>query len=99
MARILVASDDPELQSIVTAHLLDDAHHVECAVSGEEAVRLLTAAPLDLVLADCTLLGEEAEFLAERVTSRFGLPVILMTSDPQRLERIERRSLPVLAKP
>jgi two-component system OmpR family response regulator/two-component system phosphate regulon response regulator OmpR len=79
MARILVASDDPDLQSIVTAHLRDDAHHVECAVSGAEALRLLTAGPLDLVLVDCTLLGEEAEFLAARVTSRFGLPVILMT--------------------
>ena len=56
MKRILIADDSPATRALVAAALADSAGlQVESAPSGVEAIKLLTTAEFDLLLADVNM--------------------------------------------
>ena len=57
-AHILVAEDDLQNQQFMKA-VLERDHHVHFAASGEDVWQMVTTQPIDLILMDLTLQGEE----------------------------------------
>jgi two-component system, OmpR family, response regulator len=98
MTRILIVEDHSAVQEVIAEFLRDEGHEVFCAATADAARRLLAAEPIDLMLADCVLRGEQGERLGLHA-SRLGVAVILMTGDAGRLNAVERGTLPVLPKP
>lgn len=50
--RVLVVDDDPDLAERIRSVLVDQGYSVDLAGNGREALRILQAAPFDLVISD-----------------------------------------------
>jgi two-component system, OmpR family, alkaline phosphatase synthesis response regulator PhoP len=53
--RILVVEDEQDILELVRYNLARENYHVFCAVSGEEALRIIASQPLDLIVLDLML--------------------------------------------
>jgi CheY-like chemotaxis protein len=83
MTRILVIDDDRLFRAPATTVLRQAGYEVECASSGEEALRLLESARPDLVLLDLMMPGMGGlEFLRRlRADTRWAaVPVIVLSA-------------------
>jgi len=85
LPRLLIVDDDEDILALLTAFFQGQGYEVAVAQSGAAMFRLLKKQPVDLVILDVMLQGEEGfEIFAQlRVASR--LPVIMLTarSDPE----------------
>jgi CheY-like chemotaxis protein len=67
MPRLLLVDDDRRHLELVSAILEPDAYTIETATSGESAMRMISAAPPDLVVTDLNLSGINGLQLVRRV--------------------------------
>lgn len=95
--RVLVVEDDPLVSDVVVAALEDD-YDTSLVQTSAAAVAGLNRGGFDLVLLDCTLPdGIDARLIP--TAERSGVPVVLMSGDPQRMERVSANARACLAKP
>jgi len=78
-ARILVVEDDDDLRDLLVDELGQDGFQTEGVRSAEDALNAFAAMEPDCVLTDLELPGESGIDLAERLSEKSELPVILMT--------------------
>lgn len=82
--RVLLVEDDADIRGALADALVFEGYHVNCAISGEEALPMLRGAPpFDLLLSDVQLPGMEGDSLAIQVASEGLLPphrIVLMTA-------------------
>ena len=80
---ILVVDDDATNRALIRAYLADDGRVVEAA-SGPEALQLLRAEPIDLLLVDVMMPGMSGYELCREVKGRTSgdvlLPVLMLTA-------------------
>lgn len=80
---ILVVDDDATNRALIRAYLADDGRVVEAA-SGPEALQLLRAEPIDLLLVDVMMPGMSGYELCREVKSKASgdvlLPVLMLTA-------------------
>ena len=78
---ILVVEDDPNLREAVCDTLELAGQAVVSASGGEEALKLLAAQPVALVVSDVRMMPMDGIALLKEIRSRFPhLPVVLMTA-------------------
>ena len=65
--RVLIVDDDPLIRGVVRAVLEDGAYDLEEADSGEEALRVASRRPPDLVLLDVMMPGMDGFAVAEQI--------------------------------
>lgn len=80
---ILVVDDEQDIRELIRYNLTKEGYRVECAVSGEEALRKVRPAPPDLILLDLMLPGVDGlevckRLKAERRTA--ATPIIMLTA-------------------
>jgi len=95
--RILVVEDDLLVSEVIVAALDDDFETALVETSAAAAERL-SGGNFDLMLLDCTLpdgIGEELLPGADAL----GVPVLLMSGDPSRVERLAAQARPFVLKP
>lgn len=86
---VLVVEDDPAIRRGLVDCLTFSGYRVLEAAEGSEALRLILAADLDLVLLDLMLPGQDGfELLPELRRSRPSLPVILVTARGAEADRV-----------
>lgn len=96
-SHILVVEDDPLVCEVVSA-ALDELYSTTTVATSREALERLRAGGLDLMLLDCTLPdGVDVQLIPE--ADRGGVPVILMSGDPTRMEKLVDQPRPFVAKP
>jgi DNA-binding response OmpR family regulator len=94
---VLVVEDDPLVSDVVVAALEDD-YETSLVDTSAAAVEGLRHGGIDLVLLDCTLPdGIDPELIPE--TDRFGIPLVLMSGDPQRMEGVATTARACVLKP
>ncbi|MDB5443677.1 MAG: two-component system response regulator OmpR, partial [Phenylobacterium sp.] len=76
---ILVVDDDRQLREQVVEYLGDHGYNVAAATDGAEMERLLAAAPVDLVILDVMMPGEDGLSICRRISADGG-PAIIMVS-------------------
>lgn len=80
MAKILVVDDEASLRNLIQRILVTEGHQVFQADTGALALSVVETEPLDLVLLDFRLAGENGlEILMKLKTQRPELPVIMVT--------------------
>ena len=80
MARILLAEDDDNLRRFLGRGLVRAGHTVLSAADGEQALALVLAEPVDLLLADVVMPGLDGIELARRASERWpNLRVMFIT--------------------
>jgi DNA-binding NtrC family response regulator len=95
--QILVVEDDPLVSEVIAA-ALDDTYPTIVVETAEAAMDRLRLGGIRLMLLDCTLPGGiGADLLPE--ADRIGAPVILMSGDPARAQRLSDQPRPFLLKP
>jgi signal transduction histidine kinase len=91
-SRILVVDDEPRNVKLLEALLVRQGYQVICAGDGQEALRLLDAQPVDLILLDVMMPGMDGFSLTRQL--RAGprtrlIPIVLVTSLTDTDDRIK----------
>lgn len=80
---VLVVDDEPLVRRVTTRHLEREGYRVLGASNGQEALAVLEAHPVDLVVSDITMPDCDGIMLMEAMRGRgIDLPVILVTGVP-----------------
>lgn len=94
---ILVVEDDALVSDVIEA-ALDDRYRTVVVENAKDAMDVLREQAVRLMLLDCTLPGGVTpELLPE--ADRRGTAVILMSGDPERMQRISETPRPFMRKP
>lgn len=81
MAAILIVDDDPTIRAIAAEFLHDGDHAVVEANDGEEAIRIVRAVPLDLMIVDMLMPRKDGlETIMETRQINPHLPILAITS-------------------
>jgi two-component system, OmpR family, response regulator len=84
-AHILVVDDDPTVRTIIESFLAGQGYRVTACDGGDAMWAALAADPVDLVILDVEMPGEDGYSLAHRLRQNSAVGIILLTShtDPE----------------
>ena len=86
-AQILVLDDDPAIRTLVRRCLEPGGFRVEAATDGADLRRLLRDKPIDLVILDLNLRGEDGLDHLKALRAERDLPVIILTGRGEPIDR------------
>lgn len=87
--RILIAEDDAPLASFITKSFLAEGHECQMAGTGEEALAILKADRVDLLILDLNLPILSGTEVLSRIRSRNAeLPILILTATDHVTERV-----------
>jgi len=104
-AHILVVDDDPDTLEVECALLELQGCKLDCVESVAAALAALKKHPVDLVITDCAMPGEDGFDLIHRIRNHHafdGIPALMVTAhaDPAlRQQALEEGFAAVLTKP
>lgn len=85
---LLIVDDDKELCSLLSKFLGQQGYRVALAHRGSEMTAILATSRIDLVILDLMLPGEDGLALCRRLRETSNLPVIMLTSVGDEVDRI-----------
>ena len=85
---IVVVDDQQEICDVVQEYLTGEGYRVSAAHDGAGMRRLLSQAPVDLVILDLMLPGEDGLTLARSLRSESGIGIIILTGRGETVDRI-----------
>lgn len=94
---ILVVEDDPLVCEVLTS-ALDESYATTQVGTSRAAFECLESGGIDVILLDCTLPDGMDYRLVPRA-DQCGVPVILMSGDPARVEELTDQPRPFVVKP
>jgi len=103
--RVLVVDDDPDMAGILARMLAQQGMQAECVADGHAALKMIAAAPPDLVLLDVQMPGPSGFEICRQLKGREAtalLPVVLVTAledQDSRVRGIEAGADDFLSKP
>jgi DNA-binding response OmpR family regulator len=77
---ILVVDDEPKILDIVSSFLKKERYEVLTAGTGKEALAVLAAGKVDLLILDLMLPDLSGEEICRRVRAESDMPIIMMTA-------------------
>jgi two-component system, OmpR family, response regulator len=85
---ILVVDDQQEICDVVQEYLTGEGYRVSTAHDGAGMRRVMSHAPVDLVILDLMLPGEDGLTLARSLRSESGIGIIILTGRGETVDRI-----------
>ncbi|HET7650768.1 MAG TPA: response regulator [Gammaproteobacteria bacterium] len=85
---ILVVDDDTEIRSLLQEYLSRHGFRVTAVPDGRAMDRVLEDSPIDLVVLDLMLPGEDGVNLCRRLRARSTVPVVMLTARGEEADRI-----------
>ncbi len=95
---ILVVEDDADLLTVLVTVLEEAGYRVSAASRRAEARALLRKGGVDLIVADSLLRGGNGDDIA-KAAGRRRLPIVMISGEPDRIERLSLGPAPFLRKP
>jgi len=95
---ILLVEDDSDLITVLIQVLEQQGYRVSAASRRAQARAILRRGGVDLVVADSVLRGGNGDDVAKAATPQ-GIPVIMISGEPERIERLRAGPFPFLQKP
>ncbi len=99
---LLIVDDDRDIRNLLAEHLEGQGFRVRKAADGKAMMAALDAEPVDLVVLDLNLPGEDGLSLCRRLRAADATPVIMLTARSEPVDRIiglEMGADDYLAKP
>lgn len=87
-ARILIVDDDPGLRELLQRYLTDQGYSVASAEDGVAMDRHLAENPVDLIILDLMLPGEDGLTIAGRLSKSTPIPIIILSARGEDIDRI-----------
>lgn len=91
-AKILIVDDDPDIRDVLKLTLEDENYAILEAENGEEALKIITSKPLDLVLLDYKMPVMDGPAVLRKIKSDLllrHLPIIMVTGKGELEDKIE----------
>jgi two-component system OmpR family response regulator len=85
---LLIVDDDADIRSLLADYLAQQGWRISTASDGQTMRAILEHEPVDLVVLDLTLPGEDGLVLCRDLRARSALPVIMLTARSAPLDRI-----------
>lgn len=85
---ILVVDDDPRIRTMLRRYLVEEGYRVTEAADGNAMRASLDAEPINLVLLDLMMPGEDGLSLARQVRQRSDIPIIMLTGKGDLIDRV-----------
>jgi len=85
---ILVVEDDRETRALIATYLRANACNVTTATDGREMVRVMADHPVDLLILDVMLPGEDGLSLCRKLRAESQTPIIMLTARGDEVDRI-----------
>lgn len=101
-ARILMVDDDPGIRDVVSDFLGKHGYQVETAGDAREMEQALEHGPVDLIVLDVMLPGEDGLAICRRLAVAQGPPIIMLSAmgeDTDRIVGLELGADDYLSKP
>jgi len=86
--RILVVDDDEGLRELLVRYLTDNGYEATAVGDGQAMKRHLSSHPVDLILLDVMLPGEDGLSLARDLGTHGGPPIIMLSARGEEVDRI-----------
>ena len=88
MQRILIVDDEPALCKTVERFLNREGYSTYCAGNGQQMRQIMSETSINLVLLDIRLPGEDGLTLALELRKHSNIPIIMLTSKDDVIDRI-----------
>jgi len=101
-ARILMVDDDPGIRDVVSDFLSKHGYRVETAGDAREMDLVMERGPVDLIVLDVMMPGEDGLAVCRRLANGDGPPIIMLSAmgeDTDRIVGLELGADDYLAKP
>ena len=85
---ILIVDDDHDIRHLLKAYLESNGLMVLTAANGREMARMLSGNPIDLVILDLMMPGDDGLTLLKRERQRSQLPVIILSARGEEADRV-----------
>lgn len=85
---VLVVDDDTELREQIIGYLTEHGFQVHAAADAKAMDRALTAAPIDLVVLDVMLPGEDGLSICRRLSADGGPAIIMVSAMGEEIDRV-----------
>ena len=86
--RILVVDDDEGLRELLVRYLSDNGYDATGVADGASMRRHLAVHPVDLLLLDVMLPGEDGLSLARALNAQGAPPIIMLSARGEEIDRI-----------
>lgn len=85
---ILLVEDDSEISALVARYLRGNECRVSLANDGVEMDGVLAEGPVDLIVLDLMLPGEDGLSLCRRLRASSSVPILMLTAKSEEIDRI-----------
>ena len=85
---ILVVDDDAEIRSLLTDYLRKNGYQVSAVGDGRNMWAALDEGPVDLVVLDLMLPGDDGLVLCRTLRAKSAIPIIMLTARGEETDRI-----------
>jgi two-component system phosphate regulon response regulator OmpR len=85
---ILVVDDEPDLREMIEEYLVQQGFSVTTAENGAVMRRMMAEQPVDLVLLDIRMPGEDGLSLARFLRERYPVGIIMLTAADEVVDRV-----------
>jgi DNA-binding response OmpR family regulator len=87
-AHILVVDDDPRIRQMLVRYFEQEGYRVSAAEDGGAMRAQLSAAPIDVILLDVVMPGEDGLTLAREIRAKSNVGIIMLTGRDDVLDRV-----------
>ena len=85
---VLAVDDDPDIRRILSKYLSAHDFRISTVASGAAMLKLLETEPIDIVLLDLRLPGEDGMALARRIRETSRIPIIILSGRTDEADRV-----------
>ena len=88
MPHILAVDDDESVRSLIAEYLGESGYAVTAVPNGKEMEAAMKAGPVDLVVLDVKMPGEDGFSLARNIRQTSRVPIIMLTGQAHEVDRV-----------
>ena len=88
MTHVLAVDDDESVRNLIAEYLTESGFRVTTVGSGRDMAAALAASPVDLIVLDVKLPGEDGFTLARNVRQTSNVPIIMLTGQGHEVDRV-----------
>jgi DNA-binding response OmpR family regulator len=88
LGHILVVDDDPRIRQMLTRYFEQEGYQVCAAADGVAMRAQLNAKPIDVILLDIVMPGQDGLTIAREIRAKSDVGIIMLTSKDEVLDRV-----------
>jgi DNA-binding response OmpR family regulator len=85
---ILVVDDDPQIRALLQEYLSESGLRVTAASTGQQMSQILAEEPIDLIVLDLRLAGEDGMALTRSLRDQSAIPIVMLSGVRDEADRV-----------